>query len=261
MTLVRRINVCLGMVGLLAAAVSPVLGQWEFLTNVHGSRYTYDLTTTPRAVYMTLGDTLGNCMGLYRFDRLTAETEFVGKPDDPIYGVHVAGANDEHIWLGSQGHPGHEDYLWHSSDAGETWEVQRSAAHGEHFAVGGTAIGEWTYIGSHNFLCLESSTDYGQTWITWGGCSSEYFYGARAIESDLFNEKRAYAAIVDWSIGALIVVETADGGETWEDVYIRYNMPAFGCVYPSPFHEGDVSVVDGGGVVLTRIDGQWINQG
>ncbi|MBD3336697.1 MAG: hypothetical protein GF355_14390 [Candidatus Eisenbacteria bacterium] len=38
-------------------------------------------------------------------------------------------------------------------------------------------------------------------------------------------------------------------------------MPAFGCVYPSPFHEGDVSVVDGGGVVLTRIDGQWINQG
>ncbi|MBD3336012.1 MAG: hypothetical protein GF355_10910 [Candidatus Eisenbacteria bacterium] len=263
MKLLRRIGLVLEIAVLLAAAGAPALGWWEFLTNVPGSRYTYDLTTTPRAVYMTLGDTLGTCMGLYRYDRLTGETEFVGKPAEEVYGVHVAGGNDEHIWLGSVTNPAPEnEYLWHSSDGGDTWEVQRSSEEGLgwYYAVDGSDSGDRLYIAPNITLCMESSSNYGESWISWGGCTN-HLYGTRAMECDFFDEERAYAIVVDWSLGKLFVVETTDGGQTWADVYEDYNIPEFGGVYPSPFCESDVTVADGYGVVRARINGQWTYQG
>ncbi|MBD3336695.1 MAG: hypothetical protein GF355_14380, partial [Candidatus Eisenbacteria bacterium] len=262
MKLLRRINVCLGLAGLLPVAASPVLGQWEFLTNVPGSRYTYDLTTTPRAVYITLGDTVGNSMGLYRYDRLTAQTEFVGKPDDPIYGVHVAGACDEHIWLGSRGDVGEENYLWHSSNAGESWELQLSGAYGEYFAIDGWTAGSSVYIGPNGTLCLESSTDFGNSWMSWGGCTNHMF-GVAEVKTDFWSGNRAYAAIHDWSTESLIVIETTNGGETWEQVFVAYGgLPSFGgAVYPSPYCEGDVAVVNEIGDVFSRVQEEWIDQG
>ncbi|MBD3336335.1 MAG: hypothetical protein GF355_12545, partial [Candidatus Eisenbacteria bacterium] len=107
----------LAMLCVLAAAGSSVRAEWELLGSVSEARFTYDMTVTPEAVYMTLGDSLDNALGVYRCDRSRGEMEFVGRPGEPLLGLHVAGGNDEHIWLGSDD----AGFLWYSSDGGTSW--------------------------------------------------------------------------------------------------------------------------------------------
>jgi hypothetical protein len=232
---------------------------WEFLARVPGARYTYDLTTTPRSVYMVLGDSLENTMGLYRYDRLApgVEMEFVGKPGEPLYGVYVGGENDEHIWLGSDGTSDDPDYLWYSSDGGETWVVKGSAWYGKYFGLTGSRDGSHVYAAPDVILCFQSSSDYGETWTWWGSCSSQQLYGARGMEVDFFNPNRAYACIVDWFIWSTAFGETTNGGQDWEGEYLGGSMPAYGAVYPSPYREGDFGLADDSGYIYTRIDGAW----
>jgi hypothetical protein len=98
--------------------------EWQFLDRVDGAHYTYDLATTNTAVYLVLGDSLHNPMGLYRYVFATEEIEFVGNPGGRLDGVHVAGDSDEHIWLGARSFAPDDVAVWHSSDGGQSWEPQ-----------------------------------------------------------------------------------------------------------------------------------------
>jgi hypothetical protein len=230
---------------------------WQFLTNVPGAHYVYDLMATEKAVYMLLGDASGDAMGLYRYTLATAQTDFVGKPGEPLQGVHVAGLDDDHMWLGERSTPSDAIALWHSSDHGDTWNPQIEEGWGETFCVRGSTDGGQIYVASHFELCFKASSDSGSTWISWGGCSDQLPFGARAMAVDSFNPLRAYAAVMDWSSGQTFVVETTDGGMNWEVLVVESEIPAFAGVHASKFLEGDFGVADNSGQIHVRSSDVW----
>ncbi|MBD3336638.1 MAG: hypothetical protein GF355_14090 [Candidatus Eisenbacteria bacterium] len=246
----------LGALG-LAGAGNTQARSWEFLAEVPGARYTYDLTTTERGVYMTLGDSLGSGLGLYCWDRQSEELGFVGMPAEPVYGIHVAGPEDQLIWLGGDG----ENILWHSSSAGADWLQQSVTDYSGLYSVTGSATGNRVYIGPFHPVCLQSSVDLGDNWTAWGICDG-FDYPIYAMETDGFNGDRAYALIEDNGIWATLLFETADAGTTWSQAYPYYvEGSRFGGVYPSPFQSGDVSFLTAVGNVYARESGVWSFRG
>jgi hypothetical protein len=62
---------------------------------------------------------------------------------------------------------------------------------------------------------------------------------------------------VFYSWGSTYVVETDDGGLSWEVVLDTGIEPAFGSIYPSSSTEGDFAFVDYGGQIYIRQSGEW----
>lgn len=236
----------------LQAAVSE---PWEFAAELPGALYTYDLMTTERGVYMVLEDSSGTTMGLYKYNRLVPQPvlEFIGKPGEPLYSVHVAGSVDQYMWLGSH-RTGAS--LWYSSDVGQTW-VERDGVEGSIFGLDGSSSGDRLYVSPKVGTCFYSSTDHGETWFTWGDCEDESV-GTFCIETDFFDPDRAYA-LAAWTIisDCSITLETTDAGQTWEVVYGPCRPPVYPGVYPSPFRSGDVTVAVNSGDLYTRVNGEW----
>ncbi|MBD3336640.1 MAG: hypothetical protein GF355_14100 [Candidatus Eisenbacteria bacterium] len=233
--------------------------SWEFLAEVPGARYTYDLTTTERGVYMTLGDSLGTGLGLYCWDRQSEELEFVGMPAEPVLGVHVAGEEDQHIWLGGDG----ENTVWYSSDGGDSWTPQEVTDQWGLYAVSGSGSGDRVYAGAFQPWCMHASHDYGATWMTAGYCEPDAIPHTYAMEVDWFDRDHAYALIDHAAIPETWLYETTDGGKTWwrGNPYMSVYSPRFGGVYPSPFLSGDVSFLTIGGDVYAREAGTWSFRG
>ncbi|MBD3335972.1 MAG: hypothetical protein GF355_10700 [Candidatus Eisenbacteria bacterium] len=244
----------LSMLCILAAAGSSAWGEWELLGSVPEARFTYDMTVTPEAVYMTLGDSLDNALGLYRCERATGEMEFLGRPGEPLLGLHVAGENDEHIWLGSDD----VGFLWYSSDGGTTWSQRDEVVdYSGLYAVTGSRSGDRLYISPMHGFCFQSSRDLGENWISYGDCAEGFPYPTLAMEADVFDRDRAYSVTVHGPVGLLLVLETTDQGNSWDADFIYGTDAAFYSIYPSPFVTGDVTVVDAYGEVFQRLDGEW----
>ncbi|MBD3335774.1 MAG: hypothetical protein GF355_09685, partial [Candidatus Eisenbacteria bacterium] len=244
----------LAMLCILAAAGSSAWGEWELMGSVPEARFTYDMTVTPEAVYMTLGDSLDNALGLYRCERATGEMEFVGRPGEPLLGLHVAGENDEHIWVGSDD----MGFLWYSSNGGTTW-IQRDGVLDVAglYAVAGSQEGGRVYISGLAGTCFQSSQDLGETWTSWGYCEEDGPAGTLALEVDHFNWDRAYAASHGGPTGELLVIETTDHGSTWHIDFVYVTDAAFYSVYPSPFITGELTIVTDTGRVFQKIQGKW----
>ncbi|MBD3335773.1 MAG: hypothetical protein GF355_09680 [Candidatus Eisenbacteria bacterium] len=230
---------------------------WEQVAELPWARYTLDLTTTAGGVYMILADSSEATMGLYKYDRLVPgrPLEFVGKPGEPLYSVHVAGSMDEHIWLGTED----TGALWHSSDGGETWVEQEGISDKRTWALDGSEAGDRVYTAPGGGLCFQTSYDLGETWYTWGDCTDISLLNM-CIETDFFDPDRAYALSEDmFFFGCGYVLETTNGGQDWEGVSAPCNPVVHPGIYPSPFQSGDVTVAieSGPATLYTRVGGEW----
>ncbi|MBD3336102.1 MAG: T9SS type A sorting domain-containing protein [Candidatus Eisenbacteria bacterium] len=231
----------------------PGAQEWELAAEIPEAQYTYDLMTTPGAVYLVLADSLENALGLYRYDCSDGELEFVGCPAEPLYGVHVAGENEEHIWLGSKD----AGILWYSSDSGDNWIPRQGVDDAPMYAVAGSKEGDQLYVSAKFHLCFQTSRDFGGTWYSYGMCNPAVTSGTRCLEVDAFDRNRAYAYASFSPTWSTRLHETTDGGRTWNEEWGAVQDPCGAGLYPSPFQSGDLGFVDSSGEVTFRSDGEW----
>lgn len=154
------------------------------------------------------------------------------------YSAAVSGPAE--IWLAEEQHPARGRHLWHTTDAGETWEDAAERFPGEFKSISNLVIRGphiWLLAGSH-WRSSYRSDDGGQIWHRLSvlpGTDISHHSVAVPISTPLDKLKTANVlGLANGNSGQRVpsLARTDDGGRTWQ----RVNLPAADAL-PKDIHQ------------------------